>query len=257
MNAFKLIKFLNPDTHLLNIMIVLNDDNIIDKPELFTPEKIKYKSYTYYQDGEPKTFYLEDLGVNLHIYDFDKASLQKANNTTEFIPQHKVDFFELFEREFKNIQYILQDKLRNENPNNNESYLKIEDSKIYTKPIAEIEFPYLCSEIYNMISNVNFIIGRSNDIFYNLENYITNMLPFIPYLKCYKDLHMLVRDDMPKIDSSNPETYPPWIQRLVEWKNNKLLDLNKPAPDMDSIKRRTISSYSFELLMPKRNNSNA
>lgn len=153
---FSIIGFSQGDTHFGNIMLVFNKINIFDNPEdeTFTPENIKYRSYTFRKEptnleSVQKTYYLEDLGIDLYIYDFDKGSFR--DNTKEATP------------ELLKFSAILQ------------------RLKLYSVPIDDLN-------TLTALAGKNYEI----DIYDFMNYYIPVVMSFVPDM--YENLYMLVSD---------------------------------------------------------------
>lgn len=228
---FGLIGFSQDDLHHGNIMLIFNKINIFDTPDddSFKPDNIKYRSYTFKKDhtnpdSETKTYYLEDLGIDLYVYDFDHSSFN--NQSIGTVP------------ELKFMDTVLQRlSKQNETINN----INLDNVKI-----LDIEY----------LNNLTMESGMSDTGNINsfMYYYISVVMSFVPHLNMYKDLYMLV-SDKPETDITNKSTVTQYT--IINDKNNKsnksnIIKAHHPNESiMDSIKKRVHGSYSTEPLFKK------
>lgn len=96
------------DLHLGNVLVFINSNNIINRPENFTDDKLKYNKYIvtsrtdndYFGpsifkdlymrernihniDKETITYYVPDYGFKIKIFDFDRSCIYDNNNIPE------------------------------------------------------------------------------------------------------------------------------------------------------------------------------
>lgn len=226
---FGLIGLSQGDLHHGNIMLIFNKINIFDTPDddSLKPENIKYRSYTFKkehskQDSEPKTYYLEDLGIDLYVYDFDHARFNQMPNNA--IP------------ELKFMDSVLQRlSKQNETINNiNLNNVQILDTEYLNNLTKESD------------------MGDTGNINSFMYYYISVVMSFVPHLHMYKDLYMLV-SDKPETDITNKSTVTQYtiINDNKNTKNN-IIKAHQPSNTiMESIKKRVHGSYSTEPIFKK------
>jgi hypothetical protein len=83
LHCFVKIDFKHNDLHTGNIFILKRKDNMLDNPKL--PEQFK-RRYTFdLPDGSKKSVLIENLGLDVRIFDFDRSV--KAKNNFRYHPE--------------------------------------------------------------------------------------------------------------------------------------------------------------------------
>ena len=247
MYVFKLIAFSQGDTHFGNIMLIFNKVNIFDTPddESLMPDKIKYRSYTFSFDVDndgtntkyTKTYYLEDLGIDLYIYDFDKGSFRNEVNDEQSISLLKFEHIRNIPDRFKSIHKKNNDNGKQDNDND-----KVDNIMQILKTLPLIEQSNHLNTL-TVDANMGEYATASSFMYF----YIPCILSNVQHLTIYKNVYMLLSD--------NPETdiVPEQIikGKYVSYtkKDDKNVNAHYPtAEGMESIKKRVYAAYSTEPL---------
>lgn len=260
MYVFKLIGFSQGDTHFGNVMLIFNKINIFDNPDdvSFKTENIKYRSYTFSFDVDKngtttkytKTYYLEDLGIDLYIYDFDKGVFSKNININ---PISLVDFTRIFDVVSTYVTNMQNQKVNLANIKKTEIFNILKLLKIFKIHDQETLLDTKAEEISDHVNIHTFMYF-----------YISCIFPTVQYLNIYKNVYMLV-SDKPETDNTNEFSIKSIFNHQYENYSNipnkdysyeKLDDANVkahyPEPElMESIKKRVYASYSTEPLKTK------
>lgn len=108
------VKAIHNDLHLNNILVFINNNNIIDKPENFTIDNLKYNKYilkprapfNYFGPDNVKhiknkyniqtnnnehTYLVPDYGFKIKIFDFDNSSIYNINNKPVFSNNNSIN----------------------------------------------------------------------------------------------------------------------------------------------------------------------
>ena len=276
------------DTHEGNIMLIFDDINLLDNPEdeSFKPENIKYNSYSftkrvfeekgndYIYDVKTlklihdyRTYYLEDIGIHVYIYDFDKGFFEKNRFTlnqvihTGFITAMQSHIKRTMDNtskkeekeEYKKMFKLMRELIKNEFLIEGKTFT---DSHWYKMNMNN------GNEIYD-----KFIETRGNDgQLYNrrhiwtaidclLENFEDLVLPTIP--EYYPELTLLISEselgkhhipiDMVE-DAYN--YYKGWLHNDDKSKFESKLSKYKTAYNnrLDEVKKRVTNKYSMRAL---------